>query len=1082
MRLHYSYDDANRRIGLALPDGQQQSWGYDPAGRVNGVIQPGGGSWTVAHNGAGQPTMASVPSGGSQVWGYDPAGRATSATWLQAGNPTFSQVATLDAAGQRKQLADSWGTVTYGYDRAGRLTSAGYPDGSTEADTYDPAGNRTAITATTPLSGTAVTTNSYDAADQLSTAAATGGPQPGSTTYAYDGNGNQTDSSGPAGTTSNTFNDLNQLTRIVGPGTNLTLLYDGQGDRLRSYERGTPTWTLRNEAQDLAGGLSALVSDGTADYAYLSPGDGSAPLSAYAPGTSRATYLGTDLLGSVRLATDPAGATIGAGAYDAWGNARPYTGGSGATQLAGLQGVAPFGYAGQQRDAGPGTYAMRARRYDPATGRFQSQDPLAYSPQVPVTINPYEYAGDMPTGVTDPSGQGWALPGSSLDFGEESNIAGRSIESLLTFAGAFPGEIQRTASKTSYVGGYDTSPAQYWIRVFRHALPPCQGGPSLSTVQGLSGARDAYAANIIDRSGDGVWDIEHAEAFTGGLGAQIQQRLVDNANRNGYWWKTSRSNELPFANGSPQIYSARDGVLHRGSGYPEAFGLRPELINIVQLGLGIPGPPSRVNYRPGRIMPRPVGGFIVAWEQESGLLLYKVLDLRGLSAFVSQEHQADPGLGLAALGVEAQGSELTLRDYGTPLGQLGKGEYLKNILVVGESDTFEYSRNLATKHPDYRIVSTRYGSGAAPGNVPRNMTVLDNIDATNLQGTLANTAAAGLKFDATVFNNPFTAGSSATIGEDKYAMVTRIVVGYWKSSSDVISSEGTIRLNINPFVVRRSPSLSSALSTAEYKGSFGGDDLYAPFSGMTSGGVPLKDYEATAGGKSDEAKPLYGAGLSSYPALSGRSTAIRGEVMDELVTAVERIRREYHGYIGTHYLFVADEQTIHHANREEWIRYWDGRHGGTGVGRGWLEAQISLLNASTTPFQIPHDFTFFLEYYGGMDLEMGDDEFSIFGLGWGEGSRFPSILAGFDGEPRYGRGWQEIGDLIIRRGPAGGGWKTIAFAMDLAGILQYGAIFTAGINTMTPIWDMPSDQLLCVADSFSAWMNRVASKDWAPFL
>ena len=106
-------------------------------------------SWTVAHNGAGQPTMAGVPSGGSQVCGYDTAGRPVSATWLQGGNPTFSQVATLDPAGQRKGLADSWGTVTYGYDRAGRLTSAAYPDGSAEADRYDPAGNRTANTAHT---------------------------------------------------------------------------------------------------------------------------------------------------------------------------------------------------------------------------------------------------------------------------------------------------------------------------------------------------------------------------------------------------------------------------------------------------------------------------------------------------------------------------------------------------------------------------------------------------------------------------------------------------------------------------------------------------------------------------------------------------------------------------------------------------------------------------------------------------------------------------------------------------------------------------------------------------------------------
>ena len=60
--LRCAHDDADRRIGLALPDGQQQSWGYDPAGRVNGVIQPGGGSWTVAHDGAGQPTMAGRPT------------------------------------------------------------------------------------------------------------------------------------------------------------------------------------------------------------------------------------------------------------------------------------------------------------------------------------------------------------------------------------------------------------------------------------------------------------------------------------------------------------------------------------------------------------------------------------------------------------------------------------------------------------------------------------------------------------------------------------------------------------------------------------------------------------------------------------------------------------------------------------------------------------------------------------------------------------------------------------------------------------------------------------------------------------
>jgi YD repeat-containing protein len=44
---------------------------------------------------------------------------------------------TLDAAGQRTNLADSRGTTSFGYDQAGQLISASYPDGTGETDTYD---------------------------------------------------------------------------------------------------------------------------------------------------------------------------------------------------------------------------------------------------------------------------------------------------------------------------------------------------------------------------------------------------------------------------------------------------------------------------------------------------------------------------------------------------------------------------------------------------------------------------------------------------------------------------------------------------------------------------------------------------------------------------------------------------------------------------------------------------------------------------------------------------------------------------------------------------------------------------------
>ncbi len=190
---------------------------------------------------------------------------------------------------------------------------------------------------------------------------------------------------------------------MVGPSSNLTFVYDGQGDRLRSYDASSGTPTLSNYAQDLEAGMSDLVSDGSADYAYLNPGSGQAPLAGYTLSTQRSTTLGTDLLGSVRVVTDPTGATIGAGAYDAWGDARPNpdtSTGSGATLLAGLLGSQPFGFAGQYYDAAAGTYGMRAREYSPSEGQFESVDPL-----LDQTGQPYQYAGDDPVRTTDPSGQ-----------------------------------------------------------------------------------------------------------------------------------------------------------------------------------------------------------------------------------------------------------------------------------------------------------------------------------------------------------------------------------------------------------------------------------------------------------------------------------------------------------------------------------------------------------------------------------------------------------------------------------------------------------------------------------------------------
>ena len=69
-------------------------------------------------------------------------------------------------------------------------------------------------------------------------------------------------------------------------------------------------------------------------------------------------------------------------------------------------------YRGEQYDSDLGLYYLRARYYNPATGRFLSRDPLDPQPFGPdgYPINPsslhkYLYAGGDPINASDPTGR-----------------------------------------------------------------------------------------------------------------------------------------------------------------------------------------------------------------------------------------------------------------------------------------------------------------------------------------------------------------------------------------------------------------------------------------------------------------------------------------------------------------------------------------------------------------------------------------------------------------------------------------------------------------------------------------------------
>jgi RHS repeat-associated protein len=105
-------------------------------------------------------------------------------------------------------------------------------------------------------------------------------------------------------------------------------------------------------------------------------------------------YHHPDGLGSVRQLSDGDGQVTLAQAYTPFG--------APLTQAGTPQGS--FGFAGEQHDPAAGLTFLRARYYDPSTGRFLTRDPYPAYASVPSTLHRYAYVGNNPVNWVDPSG------------------------------------------------------------------------------------------------------------------------------------------------------------------------------------------------------------------------------------------------------------------------------------------------------------------------------------------------------------------------------------------------------------------------------------------------------------------------------------------------------------------------------------------------------------------------------------------------------------------------------------------------------------------------------------------------------
>jgi RHS repeat-associated protein len=450
---NYGFDNLGRITSRTHTDGTPTvSWTYDAQGRVASMVD-GTGTWTYTYDAADR---LSGVSRGSDTWSYvyDASGNVTSRV-LPDG---VTRTAVFDDAGQQTSVSDPAGTVSFSYGLAGHLTGMTLPGGVSQTRSIDRAGRVGSIVNTGPagpiggfaytrdangnptgvdVSGpagivaTESTRNTFDAFDRLTRTCFTVSTctSANQTVWTFDKNSNRlTQKVGTAAQSTYTYNSADELTAIGGPGASSftynangdqvaagadvfgyntlrqptsatvagvtsTFSYDGNGDRATITTGGV----ARSEVWDGVDGMSVLVAErnGTGGLLRSYTHVGGVPARYTDHGSNSTGFYLTDTLGSVSNLTTGTGTVAGTYRYDPYGAARAST--SVTAPFAGN----PLKFTGQQQDP-TGLYNLRARHYNPATGRFTQTDPLARSSGA--YLNAYEYANLNPIAYIDPTG------------------------------------------------------------------------------------------------------------------------------------------------------------------------------------------------------------------------------------------------------------------------------------------------------------------------------------------------------------------------------------------------------------------------------------------------------------------------------------------------------------------------------------------------------------------------------------------------------------------------------------------------------------------------------------------------------
>nr|WP_304981174.1 RHS repeat-associated core domain-containing protein [Alkalihalobacillus sp. AL-G] len=384
--VSYTYDDNGNLKTLTYPDATTVTYAYNKADQMVSVTDWNGKVTQIDPDPRGLTDQKTLPNGVTTNYTYNSLGEVKTIKSALDQTVLSERSYTYDANGNRKSMTDGiLGETSYTYDALNQLTDVTYPDLETISYSYDANGNRKSLT---NRNGT--TSYTYNDADQLTTE--------GSTAYSYDANGNQTGK----GTNTYSYDSENRLTQVTikENGQTIDYTYNGDGEKVAKTVNGEIIEYVYDQGLSLSRLLVEYDGTGSISTKYIYGKE----LIAKENADGSIFYYLNDALGSTIALTDRLGDVVARLQYDAFGKIRSKSG----TEDTNMQ------FTGEQREAEADLIYLRARYYDPNTGRFITKDTFKGFKDDPISQNNYIYAYNNPVTLIDPSGHSPKEGSSSL--------------------------------------------------------------------------------------------------------------------------------------------------------------------------------------------------------------------------------------------------------------------------------------------------------------------------------------------------------------------------------------------------------------------------------------------------------------------------------------------------------------------------------------------------------------------------------------------------------------------------------------------------------------------------------------------